>query len=314
MVPPDILDWLLEPRDPFIRYRTLAELLGESPEDPALLEARAAIVQSKAVARILDRMHPEGYWLARDSAGRPVGEGVEYGSFATTHFCLAALAELGMDKSDPRIARAADRYLDLQGEDGDYWKHMSCLYAYNLRTFFMLGLGDDPRVKRTVSLMIETERPDGGYLCDLHEGKRKTRPVRSCARGSAKALMAYSALPGLWDSPRCVALVDYFLRRGGIYRSDDADRFVTREAAQTIFPFTWGAGLLDVLLALSTMGHGRSPRLARAWSVLEGKRDQQGRYRLDWTPTQSLLKAGRRGAPNKWITFYALLALERRNR
>lgn len=306
-----VLQWLLEDAEPSVRYRTLTELLEARPSEPSAAQARTAVAGSNQVTRIFARMHPDGYWLQKNSAGRWVGDGVEYGSFATTHFCLAKLAELGMDRHDARVSKAAERYLDLQGPDGDFWQHMSCLYGYNLRTFLMLGYRSDPRVNKTVALMADTLRPDGGYLCDMHEGKRKKKPVRSCARGSAKALMAYALLPDLWKTPRCQALVDYFLRRGGVFRTDQRDVAVTRESTQTVFPFTWGCGLLDVLLALSTMGLGRHPQLEKAWKKLDGKRDAQGRYVLDWTPTQSLLKAGRRGAPNKWISFYALLARKR---
>jgi len=60
--------------------------------------------------------------------------------------------------------------------------------------------------------------------------------------------------------------------------------------------------------ALSKMGYGANDELNRAWVILDSKRDTQGKYRLDWTPTQALLKAGKRGEPNKWVTFYALLS------
>ena len=68
-----------------------------------------------------------------------VGSGVEYRNAATTHYCLSYLAELGMDKTDPRISTAADRYLNLQKPDGDFMLHLSCLLGMNIRTFTMLG-------------------------------------------------------------------------------------------------------------------------------------------------------------------------------
>ncbi len=303
-------DWLLEEDQPSIRYRTLTELLDVPAQDQRVRDARQVLATSAPAEAIWARMHPDGYWLQKNNAGKLVGDGVEYGAYATTHYCLSALAELGLDRREPRIARAAERYLNLQSPDGDFWRHMSCLYAYNIRTFMMLGYGADPRIKKSVALMAATERHDGGYLCDAHEGKRKR--VCSCARGSAKALMAYTLLPKLWRTPRCLALVDYFLRRGGIYRTTSPNEPVTRESTLTVFPFTWGCGLIDVLLALSTMGWGRRRELDRAWAVLDEKKDEQGRYRLDWTAKQALLKAGPRGAPNKWVTFYALLALRHR--
>lgn len=308
--PVHVRDWLLEEDQPSIRYRTLIELFDVPARDPRVRAARRALEASRPVAAIWARMHPDGYWLQRNSAGELVGDGVEYASYATTHYCLGALSELGLDRREPRLARAAGRYLDLQSADGDFWLHMSCLYAYNIRTFVMLGYRADPRVKKTIALMAGTERPDGGYLCDGHEGKRKR--ACSCIRGSAKALMAYAVLPELWETPRCLALVDYFLRRGGIHRTAAPGEPVTRESTLTVFPFTWGCGLLDVLLGLSTMGWGRRRELDRAWAILDQKKDAQGRYRLDLTSSRSPLKAGAQGAPNKWVTFYALLAQKHR--
>jgi hypothetical protein len=92
-------------------------------------------------------MHPDGYWLQRNPRTKEyVGDGVVYGSFATTHFCLAYLAELGMDGSHPQVAKAAERYLNLQKPDGDWWDHFSCLIGYNIRTFILLGYREDERV------------------------------------------------------------------------------------------------------------------------------------------------------------------------
>lgn len=306
------IDWLLEPEDPSIRYRTLVELLGRTVTDPEVSGALTAIPESADVQRILAAMHPDGYWLQRQHDGRIVGEGVEYGSFASTHFCLAYLAELGLDRGHPLVARAAERYLALQAPDGDFWRHLSCLLGYNIRTFVRLGYRGDPRLERSIDLLERSGRADGGYLCEMHEARRGRRFVHSCARGAAKALVAYAELPDRWSSPTCHSLVDYFLRRDGIFQTRAPQTPVTRESALTVFPFTWGCGLLDVLGALATMGYGTRPEFDRAWAVLEEHRDGDGRYRLDWTPTQATLRAGVRGVASKWVTLYALLALDRR--
>ena len=113
MIADSIRDWLLEPEDASVRYRTLTELLGASPTDPAALAARGSILTSAPVVRLFEAMHPDGYWLQRNPrTGRVVGDGAEYGSFATTHFCLAYLAELGLDRNHPQVALAAERYLE----------------------------------------------------------------------------------------------------------------------------------------------------------------------------------------------------------
>jgi hypothetical protein len=54
--------------------------------------------------------------------------------------------------------------------------------------------------------------------------------------------------------------------------------------------------------------------LDRVWKILHTKKNPSGQYILDFTSTQALLKAGKRGEPNKWVTFYALLAEKYRGR
>lgn len=311
----NVLDWLLEPSNPSFRYRTMTELLDRKVDNIEVAKTKEQIETSQMVTSILTKMDPEGYWLQmKPSTNEVVGDGVEYGAYATTHFCLAYLAELGMDKQNPQVFLAANRYLNLQKEDGDFYRHFSCLYGYNIRTFIMLGFRHDSRVQKSIDLMLSTERPDGGYLCELHERKYKTKSVKSCIRGSVKAVLAFSELKEYWDHPRCRSLVDYFLKRDAIFRMSDLEEPINHDVIRTCFPITWRAGLVEILYALSKMGYGERIELNRAWEILESKRDAQGKYRLDWTPRQALLKTGKKGDPNKWITFYALLSHKYKSR
>ena len=305
------LDWLLEADNPSIRFRTLTELLGYGADDPQVRQARAQIGTSKPVAKIFSKMHPDGYWLYVDKrTNRGLGAGVAYWDYVTTHFNLAYLSELGVNRDDQRLELAVNRYLSLQQPDGDFHKHFSCLYSYNLRSFIRMGYRDDPRVERTIQLLTGTDRIDGGYLCDLHEGKRQHKPVKSCIRGSVKALMAFAELPELWATPRCQALVDYFLRRRIYFRTQQPDQPVIGEMTNTLFPFVWRASFLEGLYALSIMGYGDTPELAEAWALLNSKKAASGRYILDWTPPRAYFNPGKRKMPNKWVTLYAHLALK----
>jgi len=181
------IQWLLEDDNPSVQFRTLKEMLNYDDGMPEIRRAKFAILQSHPVQTLLEKMHPAGYWLQKNPrTQRVVGNGVEYGAFGTTHFCLAYLAELGLDRTQPRVEKAAERYLTLQQPDGDWYLHFSCLLGYNIRTLVRLGFQDDNRVKRAMELLIQTHREDGGYLCDMHEDKYKTRSVKSCIRGSVK--------------------------------------------------------------------------------------------------------------------------------
>jgi hypothetical protein len=151
---------------------------------------------------------------------------------------------------------------------------------------------------------------DGGYLCDIHEGKYKTKPAKSCIRGSVKALVAFSELPELWDTPRCKELISYFLKRRAYFQTQKPTQPVTREITSTIFPFVQRGSFLEILYALSVMGYGQSPELSEAWSLLETKEDENGRYIVDWIPPRSYFKPDKKGKPSKWVTLYAYMALK----
>lgn len=305
----NIIKWLLSPEDPSLRYRTMTELLDVSPDDPEVTETRSLIPGSKAIMDIFGKMHPDGYWLQKNPrSGIIYGSGVEYGAFATTHFCLAYLTELGLDKNHPLVFKAADRYLNLVQPDGDFWNHFSCLYGYNIRNFILLGFKDDPRLNKSINLMLNTIRKDGGYLCDMHEKRSKTGNIKSCIRGSVKTLLAFSELPEYWNHPRCQILVNYFLNRGGIFKSYDSTQYVNKDVERFSFPTIWRLNIWEILYSLGKMGYGSDKRLNKAWELLESRMNTDGTYNLDWTPTQCPWKVGMRGNPNPWITFYILLA------
>jgi hypothetical protein len=307
-----VLAWLLEPSEPSVRYRTLSELLDLPADHPDVISTRERIPSSMPVVQLFDWMHPQGFWLQTNPrTGKTMGDGVEYGSFATTHFCLAYLAELGLDRTHPKVSLAAERYLDLQKADGDWLKHFSCLYGYNIRTFVRLGYRRDARLRKSIQLLLTSPREDGGYLCDMHEKESRAGGKKSCIRGSCKALAAFAELgPAYWKDPSCMRLLDYFLGRGGIYKRHAPQETINWDVQTMIFPFHWRAGLLEILYSLSKMGHGDDRRLDRAWHLLHSKADPEGRFPLEWTAAQSAWKVGRRGTCNKWMTLYARLAFK----
>ncbi|MFX0151118.1 MAG: hypothetical protein ACFFAJ_10085 [Candidatus Hodarchaeota archaeon] len=315
-IPEDVIDWLLEEENPSIRYRTMLELQDLPNNRNQVREAKEAVMEYPVVQKILKKMHPEGYWEVKKRDGRIIGAGVEYADWSTTHFVLSYLAELGLTKDNPLVSKATTRYLSLQQPDGDFWNHFSCLYGINIRTFIKLGFQEDPRLLRTIELLRTKIREDQGYLCDMHEGKRKTQLVKSCYRGSVKVLFALSELPQLWAESYTRRLIDYFLNRKVLYKTKKPTEFVTRETGKTIFPFSYRAGLLETLYALAKMGYGEDPRVQNAWAILQEHRTSTGRYILDWTPgrtTNRYFYPGKKQTENKWVTFYGYLSLKYRN-
>lgn len=305
-----LIDNLLNSKIAAVRYRTLTEIQGLSSTDSMVIKSLEDVLSSDEYTRIMSKMHKEGYWLQKNPRTKEtVGEGVEYGSFASTHFALANLSELGLKRSHGHIEKAANRYLNLIADDGDWWNHMSCLYGYNIRTFIRLGYRGDPRLLKAISLMLKSIRFDNGYLCDMHEKKGKKK---SCYRGALKVLLAFSELPELWEEQTCKDIVSYFLNRKVIFNSK-LSRYVNKDIERNAFPISWRANTYEALLALSKMGFGTHEALSDAWELLDRRITANQKYILDSTSAQSLLKAGAKGAENDWISFYVALAKKYRD-
>ena len=293
-----------------LEYRTLTELMDLPEDHPDIIKLKSLIPESEPVKQIMAKMHPDGYWLQKNYKGEIHGDGVVYGSFATTHFCLAYLAELGMTKDDARIEKACDRYLNLQNDDGDWWMHLSCLNGYNINSFIKLGYEKDSRLQKNIDLMLNTKRHDGGYLCELHEKYGKKKKKKSCVRGSSKMLLAFSSLPKYYDHVRVKELVNYFLDRGGIFKRKHPDQPVNKDMPLFTFPITWRSNSWEILLALSKMGYGKDRRLENAWQLVLDKRNPDGSFNLDYVYKQIPYSFGKVDKPNPWITFYILLAMK----
>jgi hypothetical protein len=88
---PGVIDWLLEPENPAVRYLTLTELLGRSPWNRVVRVARAEIMRCGAVPAILSHQTPEGGW------GKP--DSFYAGKYRSTVWQLIVLAEHRADSS-----------------------------------------------------------------------------------------------------------------------------------------------------------------------------------------------------------------------
>jgi hypothetical protein len=293
----------------------MKEIQNVPPTDKRMIETQQSILQTSTIKKIKKTMHPEGYWTIKKPDGRIIGAGVEYATFNTTHYVLGYIAELGLTREEPWVELAADRYLSLKASDEDFYNYLSCLMGLNLRTFAKLGFAEDSRLLKSVSLLESKIRYDNGYLCDLHEGKTKRgRPVKSCFRGSTKTLFGLSEFPQVWQKPFVKDLVNYFLKREVLFKTTDQKKLVRKDAIFTYFPFTYYAGLIDVLYPLSKMGYGSDKRVKRAWEILEKHRTEEGRYILDKKSKNRYLDPGVQNQPNKWITFYSYLCKMLRKR
>jgi hypothetical protein len=310
-IPENVITWLLQDSNPSVKARTLMELLGQDEVCPEVLQAKERLAGSIAALKILAPVRPDGEWPRLGPSAISPEMGFSY------------LGELGLDKTHPVVKAAAEIFLSHQYADGSFLdsyttresyynprpNDSSCYYALTIRGLMHLGYRNDPRVRKAIDFCLTQSRHDGGYLCTKSYVKKNTK---SCIRGSKNVLLLFSELPEVWSSSQCQRLVKYFLERRIFYKRSDPAQFVTGRPA-TLFPFDYRLGLLEPLYALSKMGYGHHPALNEAWQMLSQKRDEMGRYNLDWKSPKCGFNPGEKGQANPWVTLYAYLALKYRD-
>jgi hypothetical protein len=310
-----VLDWLLAPGQPAVRYRTLTELMGRGPDDPDVIEARERIPRVGWAARILSERSPEGWWVRAENLYTP--------KYLSTNWRMIVLSDLGLTREDPLVRASCELWMagfPLKGGGvGGFFKGTGhhCLAGNLARSLIRFGYEDDPRIRRTMDWLVETADPKGGWSC-FGTGRNLD---------SWEGLSAFAVYPrAKWTAAmqRCVELgAEFFLSRelhlqGGRYAP--WYRFH--------YPVHYYYDLLVGLDLLTSLGYQDDPRLAYALGVLQERRRRDGRWNLDavhpdvdggmarWyaahprdRPTPSTLE--RVGAPSKMITLTALRVLDR---
>jgi hypothetical protein len=286
-----VIAWLLEPDNPGVRVRTMTELCG-TPDDSA-----DANTVRQQVSQWLDAAR-DRTWMSKK------GLALNYG--------LTALAEAGLRRVDMPMDDVVDKVLSLPYDGG-------CGFMMILRALVMLGYGKDARIKHWLAETMETQLPDGGWLC-LHRVRKLDRVPKSCIKAAMHALllaaeMKKRRLPALDGTNK---LLSYFLKRDLFYRMDGSQRLVLerkpgKRMTDVYFPIeVMRIGLPLLLDAIATLGEGRAPELNEAWELLDSKRDSQGKVLLEGTMSKSYLPKEGVGRPSKWATFYALHAWKAR--
>jgi hypothetical protein len=286
------IDWLLEEKNPSVRYFTLTDILGEPQSSPEVKRARRAIAEWGLVRQALALQTPEGYW--GDSIDKP------YGARRTSAY-FTLLAELGLERNEG-IDKAAEYLFQRSQSTRDSGfsieakrRSIYCLTGYLVRSLLRFGFSGDPRLDRAMdNLMRTAEEPT---LLDCVMNQRKP-----CQWGMVKMLSAFAEIPEAERSPRVKAAVGSLANQLLDYPFD----FQGREKRWLSFGFPYEAqsDLLDMLMVLAKLAYGKGSRFRAYTEIVLPMQDDEGR----WVKRAGsrIVDAGKNGQPNKWITLKAL--------
>jgi hypothetical protein len=322
-------NWLMEAGGPGVRYLVLKELYGLPESDAELQEAKAIAHESGPIAEVLANMNPAGYWVEPGSGYNP--------KYRSTVWAVILLAQMGASiEQDERIGRACSYLLEQAFSPGGQFSisgtpsaTVDCLQgnlcwalvelgcpdkrlekAFEWMARSVTGEGISPNTERDAPVRYYAGKCGPGFLC----GANNKLP---CAWGAVKVMLALSSLPVEKHS----GLVQKAIQQG-------IDFFFSVDPASAAYPTGysekpsgnwWKFGfpvfyvtdLLQLVEAAARHGYGGDARLANALSQILGKRDEQGRWALEYSYSgKTWLDFGALKQPNPWVTLRALRILK----
>lgn len=310
-----VLEWLLDEREPSMRYRTLTELEGRSESDPEVRKAKERIPRNGWAAEILSKRSPEGWWARGEKLYTP--------KYLSTNWQLLILSDLGLTREHPLVRDSCELWMERCASNGGGVGAISgrtphhCMAGNQARALIRFGYADDARVQRTLDWLVETAAPLGGWSC-FGRGRNLD---------SWEGLSAFAAYPrAKWTaSARTVVerAAEFYLERE-LYRQ--GDRY--EPWYRFHYPAHYYYDLLVGLDLLTALGYSSDPRLGVALAHLRKKQRSDGRWNLDavhpdveggiaaWfeahprdRPVPTALEVA--GKPSKMVTLTALKVLAR---
>ena len=329
MLRSDPLPWLLDPSTPAVRHLVLRDLLDRPADDPDVLEAQRSAMRADPIDAILRAQHPEGYW-EKPGAGYAT-------KYRGTVWQLIFLDQLGADPGDARVKRACAYVLGHAvapnagfGASGRLDRApapsavLHCLNGNLLRSLIGFGWLDDERVQGAVEWQARAITGEGvdrwyasgtsgpGFECAANDHLR-------CAWGATKAMLGLARIPVERRSPLVARAIEagatFLLSRDPLVADYPMGWGNVRPSGSWFklgFPSAYVTDVLQVLEALTELGHGGDPRLVAARDWLLGRQDEDGRWRNQYAYNgKTWVDIETQGEPSRWVTLRACRVLRR---
>jgi hypothetical protein len=319
---PEVIDWLLLCDEPWTRYRTRLDLLGEGEESPAVLADRHEMLTHPRVLELIDGMKSwgEAPFTRHSDAGYPI-------------FKLTQLAEFGLRADDPGMDEICQNVMSRQSEEGafhcllsiphifggddqNHWTWMICDVPTLIYALLAIGYRDDPRVKRALNHLCSLV-DDNGYRCVVDSALGKFRgPGKKedpCPIANVLALQALSQEPECWDHPAVKNSAEMLLGHWSAERGKKYYLFgIGKSFRKLKAPLVW-YDRLHVCDALSHFPtYQKDPRLQEMAQSLFEMADEEGRFTAtSMYKTWDGWSFADKKNPSPWLTF---LVLRIRNR
>ena len=339
-IPSAVLEWLLQPENPPVRYLTLTNLLHKPPESAEVRRTKDRVMDYSVTQEILRH------------AGEFAREGEEraYSKYNGKYWQLIFLGQFLADGEDPRISGWAGGILDKRS-----WVNRTggqCLTANLLAAFRRLGYGDHPVVAQETENLAKRVLDDGGIRCAVMDysllsrchmaqpklllcfspipQKKRTAAVSSAIRILVKNLLdteVFVYVPGHhreWQDviahpPKRDELGKSMTVKGWI--AGERERFLKSRGIgdrrpkqgwlKFGFPLHYNSDILEAMYSLALLGVPMSAQLEKPFEVIRQKMTKEGTWILENSLNGKMLAdVEQKGKPSKWLTFFGHQVLQ----
>ena len=283
-----IIDTLLNSSEPSIRYKTLVNVLGESPSSKKIKSLREEIKNSPRAKALLSRY----------KNGKIQGARHLYEKWQGSHWIFASLADLCYPNADKF-------FIPMRDEVYDYWLNRGFYNEYEtnrktkvygksgvpliagryrrcgsqqgnaLYSSIKLGLTDD-RVHDLAERLIYWQWPDGGWNCDREPSADTSSFMETLI--PMKGLYFYGKT---FKKPKAVSAAkkaaEVFLTRK-LFKRVTNNEVIHPEFTFLHHPLYWHYDILGGLKAMTEMNHIKDRRCGEALDLLESKRLKDGGF------------------------------------
>lgn len=315
------VEWLLE-GEPFVRYRTMVDLMGEPENARAVVSARGSMLEDFRVVTLADELSrwPRVVIASHKSAGQPFHK-------------LTFLADLGLTVSDDGVDAIVSAILQHTSDEGPFqltvniseahggsgaetWGWALCDAPLVVSALAKMGMAEEPAVRAAADYLVALVRGNGWPCVVSKEMGGWRGPGRKddpCPFATLAMLKMLSQFEDLRDSEASHAGAEALL---GLW-ADSRERhpymfFMGTDFRKIKAPFVWYDLLhvLEVLTRFPWLTH--DPRLIDMANTLSEKTDDEGRFTPEsvWTAWKGWEFAQKR-EPSRWVTLLVWRILDR---
>ncbi|MFW9890974.1 MAG: hypothetical protein ACFFFO_02160 [Candidatus Thorarchaeota archaeon] len=323
LVSSDVIDWLLGPESPSVRFWALQQLEERRADHKDVKEAQEAIMTTPCIKAILKAQMDEGNWGRYSDMYEP-----KY--VATTHNLLL-LAELGAKRTN-KIEAAIEHLYQFQRDSGHFLTSIPktdrgrastvfdgcCLDGNILFYLIHFGFLDDPRTEKLIDFQIEYHSEDkGGWKCRAFPIDRNKVFPENCYMGAVKLLRGLAQIPRERRSSELDIIIDQeieIILENEIFRylkNQDGSRKEKAGWKRFGFPLFYQSDILEVLDVLTKFGV-KDSRMQEAVDYVISCQGDDDRWLLKNTFNGKMLcEIDEKNKPSKWITLRAARVLKR---